>query len=175
MDTGTVSDPCSFHRGPNGQPVEYTGEFMYEPSDFVKHVVGGLYRAIDCQIHDLPIRRWVCFGYDPRSGFWMRSDDDLGSPKVTNVSERAVNRTFHRLGLTMGAALLLHIGRAEGQLPSADKTPSVSYDRASETLRELGMIEPSGKFTQRAIDFLAQAPEDNDEFAKFFWSHLHLP
>lgn len=50
-------------------------------------VVGRYYRAWDG-------RTYLCFAYDPRQGFWMRAVD-AGAPRETNVSERAIGRTYH--------------------------------------------------------------------------------
>lgn len=87
--------PCDEHRGREGQPVPYTGPEKYEPSEWVQGVVGHKYRAYDGQAHCERI--WLCWGYDPRAGFWMRTIDNLGAPRETNVSERAIDRTFHRV------------------------------------------------------------------------------
>jgi hypothetical protein len=78
---------CSSHTGRNGQLVDYAGPDLYVPSDWVASVVGGEYRGSG--------RVWTCTGYDPRTGFWMRATD--GDRHVTNVSERAIDRTFHRV------------------------------------------------------------------------------
>ena len=74
-------DPCPSHA--NG---EYTGPDAYDPSEFVLETVGKRFRSFD--------RPYLCFGYDPRSGFWVR-DEETGEER--NVSERAIGRTFHRI------------------------------------------------------------------------------
>lgn len=58
----------------------------YTPSEWVASVVGGTYRTWGEQ-------SYVCIGYDRRFGFWMQ---DVADPhNFTNVSERAIGRTYH--------------------------------------------------------------------------------
>lgn len=59
----------------------------YEPSSWVSGIVGRRYRGFmsDCV--------YKCIGYDPAIGFWMQSETD--EREFTNVSERAIGRTFH--------------------------------------------------------------------------------
>lgn len=79
---------CDDHRGPNGEPVEYTGRDAYEPSEWIIDVVGTEYNGPDGRVYQ-------CFGYDPRHGFWMQSVH--GEPvRKTNISEAAIGRTFHK-------------------------------------------------------------------------------
>ena len=59
----------------------------YEPTDWVKSVVGTKYKS-DSKI-------WSCIGYDPGCGFWMENIEDVN--ELTNISERAIDRTFHRV------------------------------------------------------------------------------
>lgn len=77
---------CEHHRAPDDSHCEFTGPYAYEPSAWVLSVVGKHYRAWDD-------KTYLCIGYDPRHGFWMQ---DINSPKKTNISERAIDRTFHR-------------------------------------------------------------------------------
>ncbi len=98
--------PCDDHALPDGSRGEYSGPDIYEPSDFVKGVVGNLYTA----------GRWGCgkpgqdplmlvevFGYDRRCGFWVREVRVLpdGNREIvengyfSNISERAIDRTYH--------------------------------------------------------------------------------
>lgn len=80
---------CSDHRDEHGQRKEYDGQWppAYEPSDWVLSVVGTYYDGYDGNI-------FLCFGYDPRQGFWMQNVRDVADKR--NVSERAIDRTFHR-------------------------------------------------------------------------------
>lgn len=44
---------------------------------------------------------YFCDSYDPACGFWMTRWDFSGAntwPQRTNVSERAIGRTFHEVG-----------------------------------------------------------------------------
>jgi hypothetical protein len=82
--------PCAEHKGDDGQLVFYAGPNVYEPSKWVLEVVGGRYRAPG---DGGAIVTYVCDGYDPRSGFWMRAPG--GAQR--NVSERAIDRTYHRV------------------------------------------------------------------------------
>lgn len=54
----------------------------YTPTDWVRSVVGMKFRSFG--------EIYTCTAYDPRSGFWMESES-----RVTNVAERAIDRTFH--------------------------------------------------------------------------------
>ncbi len=78
--------PCREHSGPGGAAARYEGHDAYVPSDFVLSVVGARYST-----HTGPC---LCFGYDPRHGFWMR-DEATGEER--NVSERAIGRTCHKI------------------------------------------------------------------------------
>lgn len=69
----------------------------YQPTDWVKSVVGQRYRGMDCYTQGWPTRIWLCTGYDPACGFWMQTNDDMGPPRETCISERAVDRTWHRV------------------------------------------------------------------------------
>jgi hypothetical protein len=61
----------------------------------VLEVVGGKYRAPRWSgSGPFPIIEYVCDGYDPRHGFWMRDPTD---GYQTNVSEAAIDRTYHRV------------------------------------------------------------------------------
>lgn len=76
---------CSDH--PNGN--DYTGFEVYEPSEWVKEVVGKLYKGSFSE------GTYQCTGYDPKAGFWMKNVDD--PTDIRNVSERAIDRTYHRI------------------------------------------------------------------------------
>lgn len=76
---------CPDH--PGGQ--DYTGHDVYEPSDWVIETVNKQFRGPfnECT--------YLCTGYDPRAGFWMKNVDNPAD--LRNVSERAIGRTFHRI------------------------------------------------------------------------------
>jgi hypothetical protein len=86
-----TATPCEHHLGPDGKPKPYAGHDVYKPSEWVQHVVGRLYLAFDWSSRTM--RTWECFGYDPRTGFWMRTTDG-GTENVTNVSERAIGASW---------------------------------------------------------------------------------
>jgi hypothetical protein len=81
--------PCRDHLGKDGAFVDYAGPDVYEPSDWVLTVVGKWYRGFDERVY-------LCFGYDPRSGFWMRTTEGE-EPRERNVSEAAIDCTYHQL------------------------------------------------------------------------------
>jgi hypothetical protein len=56
--------------------------------------VGHRYRGIDCYSIGWRTIEWVCIAYDPDIGYWMQAVD--GS-RMTNVSERAIDRTWHKI------------------------------------------------------------------------------
>lgn len=74
--------PCDHHK--DGKP--YEGSDVYQPSEWVLEVVGERYNSITGPV--------LCFGYDPRHGFWVR-DEQTGEER--NVSERAIGRSLHRI------------------------------------------------------------------------------
>lgn len=86
--------PCADHRGLDGRPVPYAGPDTYNPSPWVLEVVGGRYRGPNCAATGPESLVFLCTGYDPREGFWMQRVDGEGR---TNVSERAIGRTYHRV------------------------------------------------------------------------------
>jgi ribosomal protein L37AE/L43A len=70
---------CRLKFGPEG----------YEPTDWVKEVVGQQYRDGEYT--------YTCTGYWRQWGFWMTCVLEGGEVLIdTNVSERAIDRTFHR-------------------------------------------------------------------------------
>ncbi len=79
-------EPCPAHRGEDGRPREHEGFDAYKPSDWVLSVVGKRFQSL--------FGTCVCFGYDPRHGFWVR---DERSGEERNVSERAIGKTLHEI------------------------------------------------------------------------------
>jgi ribosomal protein L37AE/L43A len=74
-----ICPDCRLKFGPEG----------YEPTDWVREVVGQQYRDGEYT--------YLCTGYWRQWGFWMTcyvGDDTIID---TNVSERAIDRTFHRV------------------------------------------------------------------------------
>lgn len=100
------AEPCEDHIGPDGKPKHYKGYDLYEPSEWVKDVVGSLYtsgRWGDSELKpgDTILRLVEVFGYDPRCGFWIREVDEFTKEPVpngyfANISERAIDRTYER-------------------------------------------------------------------------------
>lgn len=86
---------CQYHRGSGGNAIEYTGPEMYEPTEWIQEVVGQHFTGVDWKLEAR--RTWLCTGYDPRCGFWLVTVDDLGPERLTNVSERAIGSTFHKV------------------------------------------------------------------------------
>lgn len=128
---GNPPGPCGHHRGPDGGPIEYAGRDAYDPSPWVLDVVGkrySSYRGV-CE----------CFGYDPRNGFWMRV---LATGEKCNVSERAIDRTFHRIRITWGAERALLLLSELGRWPNKPEAELVDIPAAQETLRALGLVTP---------------------------------
>lgn len=108
-------DPCSDHRGKDGAFVDYAGPDAYEPSEWVLTVVGKRYRGFGGLVYS-------CFGYDPRSGFWMRAED--GS-REANVSEAAIDRTYHQLREERAP----HLRRREDEATSEDRRDWAAEDK----------------------------------------------
>jgi hypothetical protein len=80
--------PCEDHRRKDGSVKEYRGPDLYHPNDWVKNVLTGKYKGPDGRIYRV-------MGYDPRCGFFLEAEGD--PPRVTDISDRAIGRTFHRL------------------------------------------------------------------------------
>jgi len=146
--------PCQHHRGPNGKAVPYTGYDVYEPGE-------AMLDMMRCRWAYAPlcgkVRIWECFGRDPRAGIWLRTIDD-GDLQVINVSERAMERTVHRVEMTFGAWNLLAQISELGRLPTASET-SVLLEGATQTLVWNGLITEDGKITDRGHDKLSQRSE----------------
>lgn len=119
--------PCEYHRGGKA----YAGDDVYEPSAWVLEVVGRRYRGWDAL--------YECIGYDPRHGFWMQQVDAPHTRR--NVSERAIDRTYHQVWLTPGAWRLAQHIRELGRLPTQAEAPDVTLAGATYTLRDLGMLD----------------------------------
>lgn len=58
------------------------------------HTVGKEFGGHDHQDSEWAGKRWFCFSHD-RAGYWMYATD--GSGHWTNVSERAIGRSFHEI------------------------------------------------------------------------------
>lgn len=80
-------EPCPMHCAADGATVDYTGQDAYEPTEWVLSVIGKTYNGPDGRVY-------LCYGYDPRAGFWLKAMDNQ-EPKVKNISERAIDRTSH--------------------------------------------------------------------------------
>jgi len=75
--------------------VPYEGSDVYKPSEWVLRVVGSVLQSYDWTGKVEGPVFYECDGYDPRHGFWLRN---LRDPEdVRNVSERAIDRTFHTI------------------------------------------------------------------------------
>lgn len=64
----------------------------YIPTDWVRSVVNTKYRSSG--------KIWICIGYDPGCGFWMENIETMKNSEtseLTNISERAIDRTFHKV------------------------------------------------------------------------------
>jgi len=132
--------PCEHHVGKDGLPMMYAGPDVYEPSQWVKEVVGKRYRAAFGGIV-------TCFGYDPRHGFWVR---DVEAPhKEHNISERAIGRTYHAVRLKLGSWNLARLIAKIERVPTVEeaKAQGVGLELALGTLRDLGAINPDGTIT----------------------------
>ena len=152
--------PCEDHRGPEGKPQDYSGGDVYEPSEWVLAVVGRRYAAWD-HSYSVGTRTWECFGYDPRHGFWMRTVDDLGPPRETNVSERAVDRTWHTLRISCGSWWLLEAVLELGRLPNESEAAErkIALDPATNLCRRFDLLTPSGQISPRGHRALQQTSE----------------
>jgi hypothetical protein len=131
--------PCEYHRGLNGEVVEYKGPDQYVPSDWVKEIVGRRYSS--------STGLWLCTGYDPRTGFWMRTLEENSARALINVSEAAIDRTFHRVRMTAGAFTLLKVIKKLGRLPNPSEAENVLLPLARETLFQNGYITREGDIT----------------------------
>lgn len=80
------AEPCRDHMGPHGIFTEYNGPDVYEPTEWVLSVIDKNYNAWDGY-------KYKCIGYDRRCGFWMQEVNGL---RLTNVSELAIGRTYHK-------------------------------------------------------------------------------
>lgn len=148
---------CEAHRGPDGEPAPYQGADRYEPSEWVLSVVRRRYVGY----HD-GRRVFVCVGYDPRHGFWMQSRDD-GAPLEINVSERAIDRTFHPVRMSYGAWRLLEIVERLGRFPTAKEADGVLLDLATETLHDHGFLgRKDNTLTEEGRAILAQYPDEEN-------------
>jgi hypothetical protein len=63
----------------------------YTPTSWVLSVVGKTYHSGGDGL------TYVCTGYNPRWGFWMAWQGEAAESRITNVSERAIGRTFHEV------------------------------------------------------------------------------
>jgi hypothetical protein len=143
--------PCDDHRGPGGESVPYTGPDVYAPSAWVKQVVGGRYRD------GWTLKLCVCFGYDPRHGFWMRQ---LDTGVERNVSERAIDRTYHRIHMTGGAWMLARAYVALGRMPTPEDKCGADIAMASRTLRDFDCLTADGQLTDAGRKLAAMNERD---------------
>jgi hypothetical protein len=148
-----VGEPCGDHRGPDGKPATYDGRDAYDPSPWVLEVVGARYTAGDwCKRNGGKVLVYECFGYDPRHGFWMRWVDH---PEVTNISERAIGRTFHRVEMSWAAWDVLATAVRFGRVPEAGEMEGYMVPACIERLRHNGYMDEAGAVTDAGRRALA--------------------
>lgn len=157
--------PCSFHRGPNGETVEYTGDDSYDPAPDSRvrtEIVGKRFWGGGYDFDNRPVTRiYEVFGYDPRNGFWVRTvDNDEGPARQTNISERAIGGTFHRVQMTSGAWHLLEMIVQLGRLPTPEEAAESEHkptiDLAFTTLRRNGLVAKDAQITARGLALFPQ-------------------
>lgn len=145
---------CKLHKGPDGEPIEYEGEGAYEPVEWVTYAVGSRYTGYDYK--EMAVRVWLCIGYDPRHGVWLRNTEDGLPPRLKNISERAIDKTFHKVRLTGGAWNLLGLMGELKRLPTEDEAKGqCTLDLAQKTLISLGFLSRSGSITSEGQSQLA--------------------
>jgi hypothetical protein len=150
---------CKDHKGPDGEPVEYVGCDAYEPSEWVNEIVGSRFTFYDHRHNVGAKRAAVCIGYDPRHGFWMEADTIDGLPPyLTNVSERAINRSYHKLHLSLASHRLLTKIDMLGRLPTPQEVSPICLEIASATLRFGGCLTPGDQITETGRKFLGSDP-----------------
>jgi len=148
--------PCEHHRGPSGAAVRYTGPDAYEPTDYVREVMSERWRGWHASGGKDVMRIWECFGFDPRAGYWMRTVDD-GPVETTNISYRAIDVNWHRVHMTFGAHSLACAVARLGRLPAnAEECPNVDLQRATQTLRDLGLLTPDGALNDQGRSVAAK-------------------
>lgn len=88
--------PADYRKRYAEETIPYPDD--YEPTEWVSRVVGSYYRATNWGRDDAATSVYLCTGYNPKLGFWMvEMDNEEGTePNITNVSERAIDATFHR-------------------------------------------------------------------------------
>ncbi len=158
--------PCENHRGPDGKPQMFDGYDAFEPTEYIQSLIGLRFLAWDSYLPIGPggnsTRVWVCFGYDPRNGFWMRTVDDRGPTRETNISGRAIDRTWHRLHMTPGAWWLLEAIQELGRMPTEDeaKERRLMLDLATQTCRRFDLLTSDGTLNDAGRKALADHPSD---------------
>jgi len=59
----------------------------------VGYYVGEYFTAYDWDAKK--VRRWICVAYDPNVDYFCTTVDDLGPQRLTDISIRAIGRTWH--------------------------------------------------------------------------------
>jgi hypothetical protein len=150
--------PCEYHA--NG---DYDGPDLYHPSEWVQSVVGKRYTFVDFTNYGgigserlTHLRVCTATGYDPRGGFFIEADTSDGLPAyVSNISERAIDRTFRRVRMTLGAVNLLQATKDEGEVP--EDHPNIQYG-ALDTLIRYGALTRAGEITDVGEKILQADP-----------------
>lgn len=95
FDRGAIQ-PCSDHRGDDGQAVPYVGPYLYTPSAWILDIQRHLFRGYDQFVYRV-------HGYDPRYGVIIVRIGlaDMMDYRMAIVSERAIGhgRTYSPLPL----------------------------------------------------------------------------
>ena len=126
--------PCRDHRAEDGSYCQYNGEDVYEPSEWILSLLGRRFHSWDGPIY-------ICTGYDPRAGIWM---DAVDGSRRTNISESAIDRTWHPVTMKMGSWRLLELSQQNGGKvlsEEATEAADIIYDLALETLKDNGLVE----------------------------------
>ena len=124
--------PCEHHVDRDGNPMVYAGQDAYTPSSWVLGIVGKRWRGMG----DV----YLCTGFDPRCGFWMRQ---IAAPhREANISTRVIGRTYHRIRLTLGAWVIARTIAKLGRLPTKEEAHEAraSLDMGMKTLRDLDLV-----------------------------------
>lgn len=92
---------------------------------------------------------YACTEYDPRIGFWM---ENVANPSDRrNVSERAIDRTYHHVRMSFGAWRHLEQYEKLGRTPASEELnrEEILHELTRETLLRNGLIDSNDALTDR--------------------------
>lgn len=108
---------------------------------------------------------YLCESYNPRQGFWMQNVDNSEDRRC--ISERAIDRTFHRVRMTYGAWNHLALYEKLGCTPTMHDLGTMTRvipEMTHKTLQQNRLTDVWGNLTDRGRAALAVPENEREQY-----------